>query len=61
MGKKSKQDQQVQTHMNDYERSKMLRVQENKKKLLELGVKNIAKSLTSLVESKKTKKKNKKN
>lgn len=42
--------------MNNYERSKMLRVQENKERLRELGVKSIAKSLTNLVESPKTKK-----
>lgn len=37
----------------------MLRVQENKGKLREFGVKNIAKSLTSLVESQKSKKRKK--
>lgn len=57
MGNKSKKDQSAQRQMNDYERSRMLRVQENKQKLLELGVKNITKSLTSLVESQNTKKK----
>ena len=57
MGNKGKQDQSAQRHMNDYERNKMIRVQENQERLWELGVINIAKSLTSLVESQKTKKK----
>lgn len=60
MGNKCKQDQGTQRHMNDYERSRMLRVQENQGKLREFGVKNIAKSLTSLVESKKSKKRKEK-
>ncbi|GKA20105.1 transposase, Ptta/En/Spm, partial [Tanacetum coccineum] len=46
--------------MNDYERSKMLRVQENQERLRQLGVKNIAKSFTSLVEGDKIKKRKKK-
>ncbi|KAD4586580.1 hypothetical protein E3N88_24181 [Mikania micrantha] len=43
--------------MNNYEKARLLRVQENKERLRELGVKSVAKSLTSLVESKKKKKK----
>ncbi|KAK1424444.1 hypothetical protein QVD17_19774 [Tagetes erecta] len=42
---------------NDYEKIKLLRVQDNKRRLHELGIKNITDSLASLVESKKTKKK----
>ncbi|KAI3682006.1 hypothetical protein L2E82_50317 [Cichorium intybus] len=53
MGNKSKQNQNSQRHVPDYERSKLLRVQENQERLRELGIKNIAKSLTSLVESQK--------
>ncbi|KAI3752843.1 hypothetical protein L2E82_24881 [Cichorium intybus] len=43
--------------MNDYEKNRLLRVQVNQARLRDLGVKSIAKSLTSLVESQKTKKK----
>ncbi|KAD6454645.1 hypothetical protein E3N88_09351 [Mikania micrantha] len=43
--------------MNDYEKSRLMRIEENRKKLRELGVKSIANSLTSLVESQKLKKK----
>ncbi|KAD3066893.1 hypothetical protein E3N88_34773 [Mikania micrantha] len=43
--------------MNDYEKIRLLRVQENQERLRELGVKSMAKSLTSLVESNKRKKK----
>ncbi|KAL8261398.1 hypothetical protein R6Q59_025447 [Mikania micrantha] len=43
--------------MNDYEKNRLMRVQENQKRLKDLGVKMIAKSLTSLGESKKIKKK----
>ncbi|KAI3821036.1 hypothetical protein L1987_08592 [Smallanthus sonchifolius] len=43
--------------MNDYEKSRLLRVQDNKKKIQELGLKRIADSLTSLVDSQKMKKK----
>ncbi|XP_035837079.1 uncharacterized protein F23B12.7-like [Helianthus annuus] len=46
--------------MNAYEKSRMSRIQENQKKLKALGLKNIAKSLTSLAKSDKTKKKKKK-
>lgn len=60
MGDKSKQGQSSTRHLNDYERSKRLRVQENQQRLQALGVKTIAKSLTSLVESEKTKKRTKK-
>ncbi|GJX54162.1 transposase, Ptta/En/Spm [Tanacetum coccineum] len=56
MGKKCNQDQSAPTHMTDYERSKLLRVQENQERLRELGIKKIANSLTSLVDSRKTKK-----
>ncbi|MFS7889331.1 hypothetical protein Hanom_Chr00s000003g01605711 [Helianthus anomalus] len=46
--------------MNPYEKSRMPRIQENQKKLQDLGLENIAKSLRSLAESDKTKKKKKK-
>ena len=59
MGNNSKQDQGETTRMTDYERVKMLRVQENQERLRELGIKKIANSLTSLVDSQKTKKKEK--
>ncbi|PWA51002.1 hypothetical protein CTI12_AA468350 [Artemisia annua] len=49
---------QVSTrNANDYEIVRRSRILENQQKLKALGVKNIAKSLTSLVESDKTKKK----
>ncbi|KAL8251137.1 hypothetical protein R6Q59_034830 [Mikania micrantha] len=51
--KKSKQDQTVQKPVSDYEKRRLLTVEQNKNKLLDLGVKNIANSFTSLVESKK--------
>ncbi|KAI7728955.1 hypothetical protein M8C21_026434, partial [Ambrosia artemisiifolia] len=54
------QGQSLRRHTNDYEKSRMLRIQENQKKLQALGVKNIDKSLTSLTESDKTKKNKKK-
>ncbi|KAJ0599736.1 putative transposase, Ptta/En/Spm, plant, transposase, Tnp1/En/Spm [Helianthus annuus] len=57
MEDKSMQGQSSKRRMNAYERSRMSRIQENQKKLQALGVKNIAKSLTSLAESDKTKKK----
>ena len=60
MENKSKQDQGATTRMPDYERSKMLRVQENQERLRELGIKSIASSLTGLVDSQKTKKTRKK-
>ncbi|KAD6796459.1 hypothetical protein E3N88_07355 [Mikania micrantha] len=56
MANKIKQDQSLQQKMNNYEKTRLLRVQENKERLRELGVKSMAKSLTSLVESKKKKK-----
>ena len=46
--------------MTDYERSKMLRVQENQERLRVLGVKNIDKSLTSLAVAENRKKRQKK-
>ncbi|KAL8208994.1 hypothetical protein R6Q57_008406, partial [Mikania cordata] len=42
--------------VNDYEKRRLLTVAQNKNKLRDLGVKNIANSFTSLVESKKIKK-----
>ncbi|KAJ0448078.1 hypothetical protein HanHA89_Chr17g0712671 [Helianthus annuus] len=57
MEDKSMQGQSSKRRMNAYEKSRMSRIQENQKKLQALGVKNIAKSLTSLAESDKTKKK----
>ncbi|KAK9061396.1 hypothetical protein SSX86_018577 [Deinandra increscens subsp. villosa] len=60
MEDKSKQDQSSSRHLNNYEKSRRLRIQENQKKLQALGVTNIAKSVTSLVESCKAKKRKKK-
>lgn len=57
MGNKSKQDQSLPSHVTDYDRIKLLRVRENQEKLKELGITNIARSMTSLVESKKKTKK----
>ncbi|KAL8239787.1 hypothetical protein R6Q59_016354 [Mikania micrantha] len=57
MANESIQNQSVQRQMNDYEKSRLMRIEENRKKLRELGVKSIANSLTSLVESQKLKKK----
>ncbi|KAL8264362.1 hypothetical protein R6Q59_022492 [Mikania micrantha] len=57
MANKSKQNQTVQRQVNDYEKIRLLRIEENQKKLRDLGVKSIANSLTSLVESQKIKKK----
>ena len=54
MGNHSKQAQGTHQQMNDYEKVKLLRVKENQERLRELGVTNIANSLTSLVQSKKT-------
>ncbi|PWA36533.1 transposase, Ptta/En/Spm [Artemisia annua] len=60
MGNKGMHNQGAQKIITDYERSKMLRVQENQQTLRELGVKNIAKSLTSLAVAENTKKRKKK-
>ncbi|KAL6584466.1 hypothetical protein OROMI_003755 [Orobanche minor] len=57
MGKQNKQDQSAQREMNDYEKNRILRIQENQAKLRDLGVRSIGNSLSSLVESQKTKKK----
>lgn len=43
--------------MNDYAKNRLLRVQENQARLKDVGFKSIAYSLTSLVESQKSKKK----
>ncbi|KAI3805289.1 hypothetical protein L1987_27521 [Smallanthus sonchifolius] len=51
MANKSKQNQSIQRQVNDYETSRLLRVQENRKKMQDLGLKRIANSLTSLVDS----------
>ncbi|KAK9075540.1 hypothetical protein SSX86_003865 [Deinandra increscens subsp. villosa] len=56
MGNKGKEGQSSQRQLNDYETSRMLRIQENQGKLQQFGLKNIAKSLTSLVESQSLKK-----
>ncbi|KAD2805475.1 hypothetical protein E3N88_38852 [Mikania micrantha] len=56
MANQHKQNQSAQRQVNDYEKIRLLRVEENKKKLQELGVKRIANSLTSLVDSQKIKK-----
>ncbi|KAD2804052.1 hypothetical protein E3N88_37429 [Mikania micrantha] len=57
MAHRSKQNQTVQRQVNDYEKIRLLRIEENQKKLRDLGVKSIANYLTSLVESQKIKKK----
>ncbi|MFS7955677.1 hypothetical protein Hanom_Chr07g00645441 [Helianthus anomalus] len=56
MEDKSMQGKSSKRRMNAYEKSRMSRIQENQKKLQALGLKNIAKSFTSLAESDKTKK-----
>ncbi|KAD3336146.1 hypothetical protein E3N88_31665 [Mikania micrantha] len=56
MANNSKQDQIAQKPVNDYEKKRLWTVEQNKNKLRDLGVKNIANSFTSLVESKKSKK-----
>lgn len=58
MRNKTKQHEKGNT-MNEYERIKLLRVQENQQRLQELGIKSIANSLTSLAESQKRKKQKK--
>ncbi|PWA36441.1 hypothetical protein CTI12_AA597970 [Artemisia annua] len=60
MENKRMQRQVSTRNTNDYEMSRRSRIQENQQRLQALGVKNLAKSLTSLVESDKTKKKKKK-
>ncbi|KAI7741735.1 hypothetical protein M8C21_017385, partial [Ambrosia artemisiifolia] len=60
MEDKSMQGQSPIRHMNAYEKSRMLNILENQKRLHALGVKNTAKSLKSLVEHDKTKKNKKK-
>ena len=57
----NRMQRQVTTrNTNDYEMSRRTRIQENQQRLKALGVKSIAKSLTSLVQSDNTKKKKKK-
>ncbi|GJT38186.1 hypothetical protein Tco_0938051 [Tanacetum coccineum] len=60
MRNKRMHGQGAQEIMTDFERSKILRVHENQERLRELGVKNIAKSLTSLAVAENTKKRHKK-
>ncbi|KAK9070473.1 hypothetical protein SSX86_010875 [Deinandra increscens subsp. villosa] len=60
MEQNSAQGQFSPTNVNAYENRKRLRVQENQARLQALGLKNISKSLTSLVESDKSKKTKKK-
>ncbi|KAK1410824.1 hypothetical protein QVD17_37365 [Tagetes erecta] len=57
MEDKSMQGQSSTRHMNDYEKIRMKTIQMNNKKFQDLGLKNYAMSLTSLVESGQTKKK----
>lgn len=57
MGNKGKENESVQGKENKYLKARQLRIQENKKKMQNLGLKNISNSLTSLVESQKTKNK----
>ncbi|KAI3805313.1 hypothetical protein L1987_27561 [Smallanthus sonchifolius] len=56
MANKSNHNQSVQRQVNDYEISRLRRVQENKRRIQDLGLKRITNSLTSLVDSQKTKK-----
>ncbi|KAK9072461.1 hypothetical protein SSX86_008895 [Deinandra increscens subsp. villosa] len=49
-------DENQEVQENEYEKLRQLTVRENKKILEEMGIKNIAKSMTSLAQSKKTKK-----
>ncbi|KAD2393067.1 hypothetical protein E3N88_40044 [Mikania micrantha] len=51
MAKQIKKTQSLTIEGNKYEKERQLRIQENKKRLSDLGVKNIVKSLTSLDES----------
>ena len=60
MENKKMQRQVTTRNTNDYEMSRRTRIQENQQRLQALGVKNLARSLTSLVESDNTKKKKKK-
>ncbi|KAL4564766.1 hypothetical protein LXL04_028837 [Taraxacum kok-saghyz] len=57
MGKQDKKYKGAQREMNDYEKNILSRIQENQARLPDLGVKSIASSLTSLVESQNPKKK----
>ncbi|KAK1432147.1 hypothetical protein QVD17_09039 [Tagetes erecta] len=57
MENRSRKNQSKQIQVNDYERNRLLRVQENKKRMHDLGLKKISNSLTSLVETQKLKKK----
>ncbi|KAJ0619296.1 hypothetical protein HanOQP8_Chr02g0075091 [Helianthus annuus] len=57
MAKKSKKNQSVQRQDNEYLIARDLRVQENNRKMQELGLKTIANSLTSLTGSQKMKNK----
>ncbi|KAL8262621.1 hypothetical protein R6Q59_023970 [Mikania micrantha] len=57
MANQNKQNQSAQRQVNDYEKIRLLRIEENKKKNYKnWGVKRIANSLTSLVDSQKIKK-----
>ncbi|PWA87607.1 transposase, Ptta/En/Spm [Artemisia annua] len=60
MENKRMQRQVSTRNTNDYEMARRSRIQENQQRLQALGVKNIARSLTSLVQSDKTKKTKKK-
>ncbi|KAL8197969.1 hypothetical protein R6Q57_030020 [Mikania cordata] len=57
MAKQIKKTQSLTIEGNKYEKERQLRIQENKKRLSYLGVKNIVKSLTSLAESQQMKQK----
>ncbi|KAL4561779.1 hypothetical protein LXL04_033953 [Taraxacum kok-saghyz] len=57
MGKQEKQYKSAQREMNDYQKNRLSRIQENQDRLRDLGVKSIENSLTSLVESQNPKKK----
>ncbi|KAL2938599.1 hypothetical protein RDABS01_022048, partial [Bienertia sinuspersici] len=56
MGKSGKRKEQSEKPVNEYEKMRMLRIQENKLRLQELGVKEISKSLRSLCGSQEKKK-----
>ncbi|KAD6795865.1 hypothetical protein E3N88_06761 [Mikania micrantha] len=57
VAKQKNKHQSLTIEANEYENSRQLRIQENRKRLQELGVKNIVQSLTSLTHNQTLKKK----
>lgn len=55
--RRNEEEQSGKTIINPYEKMRMIRVQQNRERLLQTGVLGIRKSLTSLVESQKKKRK----